>query len=154
MLEEGSIFQPKSALKLVKYYPERWLSSGEPYKFTTRRTMAPPVGPIKVFNTITSNVGVLGLYYIDPEEIKPDKMIEHMEGSKNILIPYTGADCAYVNTQTETAWDQSRFDPVTMACNKMIVCNAQTTRTGRTHKGNFAYPKPYCGAWSWRRRSS
>lgn len=143
MLEKGSISQPKMALELVEYYPERWLSSGEPYEFTTRRTTAPPVGLIKAFNTITSNVGVLGLYYIDPEEIKPDKMIEHTEGRKNILMPYTDADSAHVNTQTETAWDLSRFDPVTMACNKIIICDARTTRTSEDHKGIFPYPKPY-----------
>lgn len=58
MLGKESISQPESALELVEYYAERWLSSGEPYEFTTRRTTAPPVALITAFNNITSNVGV------------------------------------------------------------------------------------------------
>lgn len=141
MLGKGDISQPESVLELsaVEYYPERWLPSGEPYEFTTRRTTTPPIDLIQAFNKITSNVGVLGLFHIDKtEKKKPRKMIERTEGRKNILAPYTNLDEVNVNAQTETAWDLSSLDPVTMACNSIIVCDTRSTRTAATHKGKFS----------------
>ena len=141
MLGKGDISQPESALELaaVEYYPERWLPSGKPYEFTTRRTTTPPIDLIKAFNSITSNVGVLGLYHIDrTEKKKPGKRIERTEGRKNILAPYMDLDEVNENAQTETAGDLSSLDPVTMACNSVIVCDTRSTRTGGTHKGKFS----------------
>jgi hypothetical protein len=40
--------------------------------------------------------------------------------------------------QIETAWDLGSCDAVTMVCNKIIVCDSRTTRSGATHKGTFA----------------
>lgn len=126
-----------SAIQSAGCHPESHTSS----RHAAQRP--PPVALIKPFHTITSNVGVLGLYHIDIEANKPGKMIEHTEGRKNILTPYTDADWAHVNTQAEIGWNLSSFDPVTMACNKVIVCDTRATRAAGTHKGMFQFLKPY-----------
>ena len=137
MLGTGNISEPRKVSELAEYYPERWLSSGTPYEFTTRPTTAPPAALIEAFNQLTAQIGVVGLYHIEKVESKPGKMIEHTEGRKNILMPYTDADRAHLATQTETAWDLGSYDPVTMACNSIIICDSRTTRSGATHKGIF-----------------
>ncbi len=136
MLGRGNISQPEKSSGLATFYPERWLSSGQPYEFTTRPTSTPPASLIEAFDRLTSHVGVLGLYHIDKED-KSSKMIEHTEGRRNILMPYTDADRAHEDTQTLTAWDLSCWDPVTMTCNEVIVCDSRTTRSGATHKGIY-----------------
>jgi len=128
MLGRGNISQPEKVSELAEYYPERWLSSGTPYEFTTRPTTAPPAALIEAFNQLTAQLGVVGLYHIDKGENKPGKMIEHTEGRKNFLMPYTDADRAHLATQTETAWDLGSCDPVTMACNK-IICMRRTNHS-------------------------
>lgn len=140
MLGRGSVSQPEKSSELETYYPERWLSSGEPYEFTTRPTVAPPGALVEAFGRLTSHVGVLGLYHIDRTNDKPSKMIEHTEGRKNILMPYTDADRVHAATQAETAWDLSSLDPVTMACAKMVLCDTRTTRNSGRHKGRFEAP--------------
>ena len=144
-LEDGEIMigresesQPEMASTLVQYYPERWLSSGEPYEFTTRPTTPPPVALFDAFKQLTSDIEVLGLYHIDNEGLeKPSKMIEHTEGRKNILRPFADGDLANTATQTQTAWDLGSLDPVTMACASIVVCDSRTTRGAATHKSMF-----------------
>ncbi|MCJ1329842.1 hypothetical protein MMC10_006523 [Thelotrema lepadinum] len=156
MLARGNVSQPEKISKLAEYYPERWLSSGTPYEFTTRLTTAPPVALVEAFNQLTVQLGVLdlvgelpgmlprmlpgllpssSLYHIDKGENKPGKMIEHTEGRMNFLMPYTDGDRAHLATQTETAWDLGNYDPVTMTSNTIVVCDSRTTRKGATHKG-------------------
>lgn len=142
MLGRGNVSQPEKVSDLTEYYPERWLSSGLPYEFTTRPTADPPAALINALNQLTSHIGVLGLYHIDKGD-KPAKMLEHTEGRKNILTPYTEADEAHETTQILTAWDLGWRDPVTMACNSIVICDSRTTRAGAVHKGNFAIPSPF-----------
>ena len=61
MLARGNVSQPEKISKLAEYYPERWLSSGTPYEFTTRLTTAPPVALVEAFNQLTVQLGVLDL---------------------------------------------------------------------------------------------
>ncbi|KAI1126950.1 hypothetical protein F5Y10DRAFT_278468 [Nemania abortiva] len=136
MLRRGNVSQPEKLSGLTKLYAERWMSSGEPYEFTTRLTTAPPEALLEAFNRLTSHVGVLGLYHIDKED-NCSKAIEHTEGRKNILMPYTNADQAHEATQTLTAWDFGCRNPVTMACNKVIVCDSRVTRIGSKHKASL-----------------
>ena len=140
MVGRGNISQPEKASALVECYPERWLSSGEPYEFTTRPTTSPPAPLIDAFHQLTSHVEVLGLYHIGNEgQDKPGKMVEYTEGRKNILRPFTDADRAHTATQTETAWNLGSLDPVTLACESIIICDSRTTRSGGVHKGMFEF---------------
>ncbi|KAK5629208.1 hypothetical protein RRF57_004923 [Xylaria bambusicola] len=138
MLGRGNVSQPEVVKNLAEYYPERWLPSGEPYEFTTRPTTNPPAALVDALRQITSQVGVLGLYHIDKDE-ECAKMLERTEGRSNILTPYTEVDVAHDATQVLTAWDLGSCDPVTMACNKVIICDARTTRNGSVHKGISSY---------------
>ncbi|KIH92543.1 hypothetical protein SPBR_03265 [Sporothrix brasiliensis 5110] len=133
MLGRGNISQPEKVSGVTKYFPERWLSTGQPYEFTTRPTTEPPTALFNALAQLTGRAGVLGLYHIDKSETA-DKMLEHTEGRKNILMPYTGADKAHAATQILTAWDLGSCNPVTMACNKVIICDSRTTRNGAVHK--------------------
>ncbi|KAF4943499.1 hypothetical protein FGADI_13375 [Fusarium gaditjirri] len=134
MLGKGNISQPEKVTDLTEYYPERWLPSGEPYEFTTRPTTSPPAALVEKLRLLTSQIGVLGLYHIDKDESN-DKMLERTEGRRNILTPYTEEDKAHEATQILTAWNLGSYDPVTMACNKVVVCDSRTTRNGAVHKG-------------------
>ncbi|KAL9120742.1 MAG: hypothetical protein Q9187_002704 [Circinaria calcarea] len=61
MLGSGNVSQPEKTSELTKsYYPERWLSSGKAYEFTTRRTITPPAALIDAFDQRTAHIGVLG----------------------------------------------------------------------------------------------
>lgn len=145
MVGRGNVSQPEKNTQATEVYPERWLSSGQPYEFTSRPTVTPSAALFEAFYQLTSHIGVLGLYYIDKEN-KPAKMIEHTEGRKNILLPYTDADKGHEATQTLTAWDLTSLDPVTMACNKIIVCDSRTTREGAVHKGMCISPPRHASA--------
>lgn len=134
MLARGNISQPQKISSLAeKYYPERWLASGEAYEFTTQPTTPPPPNLLDIFKQLAFPVGVLGLYYIDNED--KGKMIEHTDGRMNILTPFVGTSEAPAVGYTETAWNLGKGDPVTMAC--VIVCDSRATRGGAVHKGVF-----------------
>ncbi|KAG5756989.1 hypothetical protein H9Q72_005616 [Fusarium xylarioides] len=141
MLAKGNVSQPEKVTDLTEYYPERWLPSGEPYEFTTRRTTNPPVALVKALHQLTNHIGVLGLYHIDKDD-NNDKVLERTEGRRNILSPYTEADEAHEATQVLTAWNLGSRDPVTMACNKVVICDSRTTRAGAVHKGMSSCPCP------------
>ncbi|KAI9780937.1 MAG: hypothetical protein M1835_004379 [Candelina submexicana] len=126
MLARDNISQPENASLLKEYYPERWPPNGEAYEFTTKPTISPPADLMKEFNDLTSHIGVLGLYYVANQH--EGRMIEHSEGRKNILNPFTDADEARAANHTETAWNLGRGDPVTMTC--VIVCDTISTRSG------------------------
>ncbi|KAJ5382384.1 hypothetical protein N7517_000295 [Penicillium concentricum] len=120
MLSRGNISQPEIYTLLGNYYPERWLSSGDPYEFTTRPTVSPPAALVDEFNSLTAVIGVLGLYHIGDEV--NGKMIEYTEGRRNILVPLSDTDESQASNHTETAWNLGKGDPVTIAC--MIVCDS------------------------------
>lgn len=132
MLSRGNISQPENFALIGNYYPERWLSTGIPYEFTTRPTVSPPAALVSEFNRLTAEIGVLGLYHVGDEV--DTKMIEHTEGRKNIMTPFLGTDESKTASHTETAWNLGKGDPVTMSC--MIICDSRTTRNGvAQHKG-------------------
>ena len=133
MLAQGNISRPKKVSSLDKFYPERWLPSGEAYEFTTRPTTSPPPALVDEFNQLTSHIGVLGLYHVDNEG--EGKMIEHTEGRTNILMPYVDTIEASSGDIIETAWNLGKGDPVTMAC--VIVCDARVTRNSKKHFGTY-----------------
>lgn len=72
-------------------YPERWLSTGQAYEFTTRATEQPPTTLFDEFRamirddttTATAN-HLLGLYHVDFLEADT-WLVEHTEGRKNIV---------------------------------------------------------------------
>ncbi|KAL8825625.1 MAG: hypothetical protein Q9170_007720 [Blastenia crenularia] len=138
MLARDSISQPEKASSVKEYYPERWLPDGTPYESTTTPTVPPPAGLIQAFNTLTSHIGVLGLYYVSDEH--QGRMIEHTEGRKNILKPSADTGQAgAADNYTETAWNLGRDDPVAMAC--VIICDTRSTRGGAVHKGTRTHIK-------------
>ncbi|KAJ5971842.1 uncharacterized protein N7479_001760 [Penicillium vulpinum] len=130
MLSRGNISQPEIFALPGNYYPERWLSSGVPYEFTTRPTVPPPAALVDEFHRLTADIGVLGLYHIGDEVY--GKMIEYTEGRKNILVALSDTEESQSANHTETAWNLGKGDPVTMAC--MIVCDSRNTRDGSIHK--------------------
>lgn len=133
MLSRGNISQPETFALPGNYYPERWLSSGVPYEFTTRPTVPPPAALFDEFHRLTADIGVLGLYHIGDEV--HGKMIEYTEGRKNILVALSDTEKPQAANHTETAWNLGKGDPVTMAC--MIVCDSRNTRDGSIHKGMY-----------------
>ena len=138
MLAMDNISQPENVSSLKECYPERWLSNGVAYEFTTKPTISPPADLIKAFNDCTSHIGVLGLYYVNDQH--KGKIIEYSEGRKNILYQSTVADEARAANHTETAWNLGKDDPVTMDC--VIVCDTRTTRAGGTHKCLLSNTRP------------
>ncbi|KAI4220351.1 MAG: hypothetical protein L6R38_006735 [Xanthoria sp. 2 TBL-2021] len=89
LLARDNISQSEALLSSVEEYPERWLRTGEPYEFTTRPTTPPPSGLVEAFSRLAADVGILGLYYIDHHD--QDKIIEYIEGRKNISRPFNDA---------------------------------------------------------------
>ncbi|KAI1106982.1 hypothetical protein F4804DRAFT_329728 [Jackrogersella minutella] len=133
MLAAGNVSQPKLMEHTPTYYPERWLSTGEPYEFTVRRTEKPPTELIEEFQRIVRDAklqDILGLYHIDGEKDAP-AIIEWTEGRNNLTREITDDD--KTGEPIQTAWDFGRGDPVTMSCT--IYCDQRTTRGSSVHKG-------------------
>ena len=131
MLARGAVSEPVPASGVSKYYPERWLPSGEPYEFTVRPTHSPPPELVAEFCKLTGGSNVLGLCYIGDETQEP--LIEWTDGRTNRTRPLTERDRASGQT-VETQWQLSgRGDPVVMAC--YMVCESETTRSGGFHLG-------------------
>lgn len=90
MLATGNVSQPELTENIPTYYPERWLSTGEPYEFTVRRTEKPPTELIDEFQRIVKDSklqGILGLYHIEGDkaapaiiEIREPATSRHMKG--------------------------------------------------------------------------
>ncbi|KAI9807719.1 MAG: hypothetical protein M1826_004486 [Phylliscum demangeonii] len=117
MLADGHVSQPvKRSEILGPCYPDRWLPTGEPYEFTTRTTTEPPAELLLSFARLTGAIGVLGLYYVGPDDPEPV-----LEWNQDRCIPHT-----------ETAWNPTKDNPVAMAC--MMVCDSRETRTSTKHK--------------------
>lgn len=94
MLAKGNISQPKLIEHAPTYYPERWLSTGEPYEFTVRVTEKPPTELIDEFQRIVEDAklaDILGLYHIDGGKGAP-AIIEWTEGRKNLTREITDDD--------------------------------------------------------------
>ncbi|KAF2240266.1 hypothetical protein BU26DRAFT_443044, partial [Trematosphaeria pertusa] len=73
MLATGDVCQPANVSKAGEFYPERWLSNGKPYEFTTRPTVPPLAELLAEFLPLAKAAGledVLGIYHID-EGSKP-----------------------------------------------------------------------------------
>ena len=52
MLTNGNITEPVYCSQTGLMYPERWLSTGQSYEFTTRKTEKPPAALIDEFRAI------------------------------------------------------------------------------------------------------
>lgn len=129
----GNVSQPKLMEHAPTFYPERWLSTGEPYEFTVRRTEKRPTELIDEFQRIVKDAklqDILGLYRIDGGKETP-AIIEWTEGRENLTREITDDD--KTGEPIQTAWDSSRGDPDTMSC--MIYCDQRTTRGSSVHKG-------------------
>ncbi len=137
MLAIGNISQPVRSSDAGTHYPERWLSSGEPYEFTDRATTEPPMNLVHEFRQIVEAAqlqDVLGLYHIDKsKDIVP--VLEWTDGRKNLTREMTQEDL--LGKPVQTAWDFGRGDPVTMGCR--IYCDTRVTRSGlkNVHKGKI-----------------
>ncbi|KAI9833233.1 MAG: hypothetical protein M1826_000146 [Phylliscum demangeonii] len=129
MLAEGSVSKPVRQSDLTApYYPDRWLPTGEAFEFTTRPTTEPPAELMAAFRRLTAAIGVLGLYYIGTDKSEPQ--LERTNGRQNVSRPFTDSDQSIPTT--ETAWDPTKDDPVTMAC--VMYCDSTITRTKEYHK--------------------
>ena len=124
MLAEGNVSEPVMLTDTAVYYPERWLANGKAYEFTTKPTESPPAELIAKFERLVASVGVLGLYYAGDHE--NTLKLEWTEGRKNITRVL--ADTENLVGYTETAWNPSKENPVTMAF--IILCDTLTLRDG------------------------
>lgn len=74
MVSRGPVSEPKQPKDSGQYYPERWMSDGSAYEFTTRKTDQPPQDLVTDFHRITKSVnlqGTLGLYHIEADRDAP-----------------------------------------------------------------------------------
>ncbi|THU75594.1 hypothetical protein K435DRAFT_974760 [Dendrothele bispora CBS 962.96] len=141
MLARGNVSQPEPLSNEMRIYPERWLSDGRAFEFTTEYTESPPPELLEKFRELIGNYsGVLGLYYAGSYNDQPDATIilEHTDGRKNITNVVSAA-CATGNTQTAWLPDGSGALPVQMACT--LWCDTRNTRNGSVHKGTQSHQK-------------
>jgi len=102
MIATGYITEPVIPSANLAHFPERWLSNGEPYEFTTQPTPSPPAELVAEFQKIVGDIGVLGLYFAGASESQGKILLEHTEGRKNILEEVSelpSSNCI------ETIWD-------------------------------------------------
>lgn len=88
MIATGNVCQPEDAASFPSYHAERWLSTGEPYEFTTSPTFDPPKELISKFQEIVRD-GVLGLYFVGTAP--KGSTLERTEGRRNITEPYSAS---------------------------------------------------------------
>lgn len=131
MMEREDVSEPVDPPKTELYYPERWLSSGIPYEFTSRYTETPPESLFNEFRAVTGAYEVLGLYYAGNQR---DVKLEWTEGRKNVVRAMVEEDWRL--NPVETAWNLGKGDPVTMAC--VLLCATATTEQGGHHLGKYA----------------
>jgi hypothetical protein len=132
MLCEENVSHPVEVQSAPAHYPERWLSSGQPYEFTTRRTQEPPFELLAKFKALTGGSDFVGLYHADG---KPGTRVEWTEGRNNITAEY--CEPMEGGSTTETAWlleHTDEFKPTVKAvCH--VRCKVQTTAQGGNHLG-------------------
>jgi len=125
-LEEGEIMVASghvSQRKLerdVKYYPECWLASGEPYEFTDELTLTPPPELFSQFSDIVDGINVLGLYAVSAPP-SSGILLEWTDGRKNITEIVASAGCQDI----ETAWLPGTDNPLVMACTRQCLFDAR-----------------------------
>ncbi|KAK6513508.1 hypothetical protein TWF281_005132 [Arthrobotrys megalospora] len=117
MIADGYITQPISKSQAGEYYPENWLSSGEPYEFTTRKTETPPEELFTALREILPKhlISILGVCHVDQQE-DPVDLLEHTEGRKNILVPQnTTGELKGKRNVVETTWKFEQGEVKVMA---------------------------------------
>jgi hypothetical protein len=104
MIATGNVTQPEDAASFAAaYYPERWLSTGEPYEFTTTPTANPPAELLSEFHKAVAGVGVLGLYFVGTPRV--GSWVERTEGRRNIMEPAAdNAEETPNQVMIQTAW--------------------------------------------------
>ena len=89
MLANGNITEPVYCSQIDLANPERWLSTSQPYEFTTRETEQPPATLFDEIRAIAGDAAdLLGLYHIDLSEADTWQ-VEHTDGRKNIVEKVT-----------------------------------------------------------------
>jgi hypothetical protein len=132
MLEKGNVSQPEKK-ETVDSYPNRWLSNGEAYEFTTEKTQSPRKELINKFHALTKDFKddqLLGIYAIQGTRMDP-AAIEWTDGCQNLTRVFKEGDT--MTDFVQTAWYFARGGPVTMACT--VWCDTRNTRDGSVHKG-------------------
>jgi hypothetical protein len=85
MLTNSNVTEPVYVTDTGLAHPERWLSTGQPYEFTTRATEHPPAALFDEFRAIAGDAAdLLGLYYVDLGKANTWQ-VERTEGRKNIV---------------------------------------------------------------------
>ena len=102
MIATGYITEPVIPSANLAHFPERWLSNGEPYEFTTQPTPSPPAELVAEFQKIVGDIGVLGLYFAGSASESQGKiLLEHTEGRKNIMEQVS----EFPSNCIETTWN-------------------------------------------------
>lgn len=141
MLAEGNVSQPVHVSTAPTCYAERWLSSGQPYEFTTHPTQEPPDSLVKGLRSLTGDDDALGLYFIVSGDVKEASVItlEWTEGRKNLVREMKLED--WEQRTVGTAWALDIDKPVKMAPVVYCVeyCIIDTSRTGNHTGGYFNF---------------
>ena len=86
LLANGDVSEPSKISETLDFYPERWLTSGEPYEFTTRPTKLPTPALLEAFKTAMRGSTSLGLCYpiLEDGEESPKPRIEWTGGKRTL----------------------------------------------------------------------
>jgi hypothetical protein len=111
MIATGDVCEPVDPPTGFRYYPERWLSNGEPFEYTTSPTSSPPAELLSEFKRVVGGAGVLGLYFAGASD--GELWIERTEGRRNIMEVVSRLE----NPEAiETAWLPGTANLVRAVC--------------------------------------
>ena len=129
---DDNFTQPVKVLDASTCHPSCWLPSGEPFEFTTHATEVSPEKLVNEFQSLTKDVGVLGLFYAKTSKAnaKDGALVEWTEGRSNLVRPLEANDLALA---IETAWILADCGAVPMTCK--LYCITETTDRGGSHTG-------------------
>lgn len=132
MLTDGNVTEPVYFTETGLAHPERWLSTGQPYEFTTRATEQPPAALFDEFRAIAGDAAnLLGLYHIDLGEANTWQ-VERTEGRKNIVEKATSQP-AQSPTMIEAGWVFGQGSSRPSYCQQYCNQNSSGNHVGSTH---------------------
>ena len=132
MLAQGDVAEPVHVSEIPGFYPERWLTSGEPYEFTTRPTKMPGDALLEAFRVAMGDNTSLGLCspMREDSDALPTPRIEWAEGRK--IKTRILADGELVGNQIPTSWTLGICGArAGWYCN--IYCPSKTSKSDEGH---------------------
>ena len=132
MLADGNVTEPIYRAQTGLAHPERWLSTGQPYEFTTRETEQPPAALFDEFRTIAGDAAdLLGFYHLDRSEADT-WLVERTDGRKNIVEKATSQPVPSA-TMIEAGWFLGPGTRRLMMCEQYCRQDLNGNHTGASH---------------------